>query len=287
MSDPNRTQMGSVVAADPNRTILGDGPSLNTTITIKPVQCPVCKTFNPPGLMYCSECGLIFELALDGDAFGAPSVQLPVLVDGSGREHQLRPGSNVLGRQGDLMFEDTRVSRRHAEVTVSQAGLSLKDLGSTNGTSLNGEKLSSSDVRPLANADVLSLGGFTLTLSLPGETNKTLAAMSGKTSAMAAPPTLGEIKGWLAWDGQEVPLRLGTHQFGRRSDNDIVISDPFVSGRHGEFEVTEDGVFLTDTGSSNGTLLNEAKLAAGHRTQLRVGDVIKLGNIEATVRFPE
>ena len=55
--DPNRTQMGSVV--DPNRTIMGGGPSLNATQTIKPVQCPVCKTFNPVGVAWCVDCGLI------------------------------------------------------------------------------------------------------------------------------------------------------------------------------------------------------------------------------------
>ena len=70
MADMNRTQaMGAPPVADPNRTIMGSPLSLNVTATIKPVQCPVCRSSNPPGLKFCMECGLIFEMALPEDAF--------------------------------------------------------------------------------------------------------------------------------------------------------------------------------------------------------------------------
>src|SRR6187549_1178306 len=96
--DPNRTQLGAPPTMDPNKTMLGNAPTLNATITIKPVQCPVCKTFNPAGMMFCVDCGLIFDRALPDDAFGAPVVRLPVLVDAiSGREHPIRPGVNMVG----------------------------------------------------------------------------------------------------------------------------------------------------------------------------------------------
>jgi len=277
--------MGSVSAGDPNRTIMGTAPSLNATVTIKPVQCPVCKAFNPPGLMFCNDCGLIFEMALDGDAFGAPAVQLPVLIDSSGKEFQLRPGDNVLGRQGDIVFDDTRVSRRHASVSIQSGSVFVEDLGSTNGTSVAGEKIAAGERRSVGNGERISLGGLELSLSMPGEANKTLAALSGKTSAMAAAPTIGEVKATLVIDGEETPLRVGMHSFGRKTDNAVVISDPYVSGRHGTIEVTDDGVFLTDTGSTNGTVLNDAKLAANLRTQLQATDVIKLGNVVVSIRL--
>lgn len=283
VADPNRTQMGSVL--DPNRTIMGVGPSINATQTIKPVQCPVCKSFNPPGTAWCVDCGLIFELALDGDAFGAPAVQLPLLVDANGREHILRPGANVVGRQGDVLVEDTRVSRQHARVTLDGATVIVEDLGSTNGTSVGGSRLGSGEKKTLGNGEKMSLGGFELTVSMPGETNKTLAALGGKTSAMQAAPTTSTAVAWLVLPDSEIPLNLGTHDFGRKSDNPIVISDPYVSGKHGQFEVTETGVWLTDTGSTNGTLLNGAKLNAGQKVQLTKDDIIKLGAIEIRIRF--
>lgn len=285
MNDPNKTQMGAPPTLDPNRTMMGAAPSLNATQTIKPVQCPVCKTFNPVGVAWCVDCGLIFELALDGDAFGAPAVQLPVLVDASGREHQLRPGANVLGRQGDVTVDDTRTSRKHAQVSVGPDGLWVEDLGSTNGTKLNGVPLSSGERRPLSHGDTVSLGGYELALSLPGETNKTVSALSGRTAAISAPPTTSDAVAFLVLPEGERPLLPGTYTFGRKQENDFVVSDPYVSGRHGEIEVGEDDVYLTDTGSTNGTLLNDAKLNPGQRVRLQASDVVKLGSVEVRVRY--
>lgn len=285
--DPNKTQHGAPPVADPNKTVMGTAPSINTTVTIQPVQCPVCKSFNPPGMMYCNDCGLIFEMALDGDAFGAPAVQLPCLVETTGREHQLRPGANVVGRQGDIAVEDTRVSRRHAQVTLEGDTATVEDLGSTNGTKVAGETLPQDETRTLEPGTTVSFGGFEMTFSLPGEQNKTLAALSGRTAAIQAAPTVQNAAAWLIVDDEEFALEPGRHSFGRRTDNAIVISDPYVSGKHGEFEVDETGVYLTDTGSSNGTVLNDAKIAANQKTLLRKGDVIKLGEKEISIRFKE
>src|ERR1700678_3586694 len=105
-SDPHRTVAGTAPGFDPNKTMLGTAPSLNATTTIKPVQCPVCKTFNPAGVMFCIDCGLIFDRALPGDAFGAPAIQLPMLMESSGREHPIRPGTTVVGREGDILLAD-------------------------------------------------------------------------------------------------------------------------------------------------------------------------------------
>lgn len=287
MADDNRTQMmGAAPTADPNKTIMGAAPSLNTTVTIKPVQCPVCKSFNPPGTMFCNECGLIFEKALDGDAFGAPAIQLPSIVDATGREHQLRPGENTVGRQGDVLIEDTRVSRRHASFLLEGQTVKVKDLGSTNGTKVGGSPIGQ-DYVDVANGAVVSLGGYEVRVSAPGEQNKTQVALSGKTVGLTVAPTVNSAVAWLVLDEGEQALEPGTHTFGRRTDNDIVIPDPYVSGRHGKFDVDDTGVYLTDTGSTNGTVLNDAKIAANQRTQLRKGDVIRLGEREIRLRFKE
>src|SRR5688500_5966591 len=140
-SDPNRTQLGAPPALDPNRTMMGTAPTLNATVTIKPVPCTVCKTFNPAGAMFCVDCGLIFDRALPADAFGAPAVQLPMLVEQSGREHPVRPGANSIGREGDVMLIDGRISRRHAQISNDVGQLSVEDLGSTNGTKVDGVAL--------------------------------------------------------------------------------------------------------------------------------------------------
>lgn len=286
-SDPNRTQLGAAPSVDPNRTMMGSAPTLNATITIKPIQCPVCKTFNPAGVMFCIECGLIFDRSLPDDAFGAPAVQLPVLVDSNGREYPVRPGVNAIGREGDIALADGRVSRRHAQVVSENGVLAVEDLGSTNGTLVNGEKLEPHTQRTLGSGDKVSLGGVELTLSKPGVAGATAAIPSNKTATIAAPPSIDPAAGHLVGNGAEYPLKAGPNTFGRKSDNDIAIVDPYVSGRHGIIEIADDGLFLTDTGSTNGTVLNEAKLTANMRTAITPEDVIRLGSLEFRVRLAE
>lgn len=285
--DPNRTQLGAPPTVDLNRTMLGSAPTVNATVTIKPVQCPVCKTFNAVGMIFCIECGLIFDRALPGDAFGAPTVQMPTLLDPSGREHILRPGENVLGRAGDISIDDQRVSRRHAQIIVGSMLIEVEDLDSTNGTKLNGEPLTAGMRRPIVTGDKVSLGGYELTLSKPGEATKTVAAMAGKTSAISASPTVETATAWLVSTDQRIPLEQGTHSFGRKAENDIQIVDPYVSGRHGELTVEGQNVYITDLGSSNGTILNDAKLTANHRFEMKEGDALKLGDLEYTLKLRE
>jgi pSer/pThr/pTyr-binding forkhead associated (FHA) protein len=283
-SDPNRTQMGAPpTAGDPNRTMMGSAPSINATQTIKPTQCPVCKTFNPAGVMFCIDCGLIFDRALPDDAFGAPTIQLPVLIDESGREYPIRPGANVVGREGDILLADGRVSRRHAQINSQDGALTLEDLGSTNGSKVNGTKLASGETKALAGGDKISFGGLELQLNLPGTKrgNTTQTFAGNQTAAIPTAPRKDVAPAKLvSKDGKSYPLKVGENTFGRRSENDVQIADPYVSGRHGIVEFGESGAFIIDTGSTNGTLLNDAKLAPQMRTALSPTDVIRLGSIE-------
>lgn len=79
------------------------------------------------------------------------------LDDGSGRTYQLREGSNVIGRGQDAHFRlpDTGVSRRHFEIRWDGQVAMLGDLGSTNGTSVNGATVQDWQ---LADGDVIRAG---------------------------------------------------------------------------------------------------------------------------------
>ncbi len=288
-ADPNRTQLGAPPALDPNKTVMGTAPTLNATVTIKPVQCTICKTFNPAGVMFCIDCGLIFDRALPGDAFGAPAVQLPMVVEQSGREQPIRPGVNVIGREGDVMLVDGKVSRRHAQITSDEGQLLLEDLGSTNGTKLNGTALAPGEKKPVSGGDTISFGGYEVKVSMPGAAgaNATAVISSNKTAAIATPPKVEVAPATLVGEGKEFPLKAGLNSFGRKSDNDISITDPYVSGKHGVIEVAADGTFVTDIGSTNGTMLNDAKLSPNMRTAITEEDVIRLGSLEFRVRLNE
>jgi pSer/pThr/pTyr-binding forkhead associated (FHA) protein len=284
-ADPNRTVMGAAPVADPNKTVMGNMPSLNLTQTIKPVQCPVCKTFNPGGVIFCVECGLIFDRALPDDAFGAPAVQLPFLLDSSGREHPLRPGVTVIGREGDIAFVDGKVSRRHAQIALEDEVAYLEDLGSTNGTKVGDRKLAPGERVALEAGTKISFGGFETVYEIPGGVggNKTQTFGGNRTAAISATPTVDDAPAKLVGYDQSWPLRMGENTFGRKPENNVAIVDPYVSGRHGIIELTEDSVYVTDTGSTNGTKINDIKLGVNMRTLLGPGDVIRLGSIELRV----
>ncbi len=80
-----------------------------------------------------------------------------LLQDGSNRQYEVRPGSNVIGRgtASDFRLPDTGVSRQHAEITWDGRDAILVDLHSTNGTVVNDGPIES---WLLADGDVISIG---------------------------------------------------------------------------------------------------------------------------------
>ncbi|MDP9229002.1 MAG: FHA domain-containing protein, partial [Actinomycetota bacterium] len=64
--------------------------------------------------------------------------------NGAGSEHPL-DGEVVLGREPgsvDLVIDDPGISRRHAAVRALGGSITVEDLGSSNGTYANGERIS-------------------------------------------------------------------------------------------------------------------------------------------------
>lgn len=68
----------------------------------------------------------------------------------------------VVGRSADnaIVFDDPNVSRRHAEIAPSAGGWVIKDLGSTNGTKVNGVVVSGE--RALRDGDIIAVGSHTI-----------------------------------------------------------------------------------------------------------------------------
>jgi pSer/pThr/pTyr-binding forkhead associated (FHA) protein len=87
--------------------------------------------------------------------------------DSKRRRVQLGVFPHVLGRHphGDTGFESELISRRHAEIIESNGALRISDLGSTNGTSVNGDRIDESGVL-LKPGDQITLGKEVVTLRL-------------------------------------------------------------------------------------------------------------------------
>ena len=92
-----------------------------------------------------------------GRAGQHPTVTHLLVVDGPGTRHTLTPGDNVIGRgtEADIRLPDTGVSRKHVDVQLHGNTATAVDLGSTNGTLVNGRRVSS---QPLADGDVIRIG---------------------------------------------------------------------------------------------------------------------------------
>ncbi|RZS37533.1 FHA domain-containing protein [Herbihabitans rhizosphaerae] len=89
------------------------------------------------------------------------------LDDGSNRNYSLKQGGNVVGRGQDADFRlpDTGVSRRHLEITWDGQSATLADLGSTNGTTVNGTPV---QTWQLADGDVVRIGHSSLVFRTQG-----------------------------------------------------------------------------------------------------------------------
>jgi hypothetical protein len=75
-----------------------------------------------------------------------------------GRTFELRPGEVLIGRSSGchLVLDDGLVSRRHAQIVVTEDRAVVEDFGSANGVFVNGRRVAGSE--PLKSGDELTVG---------------------------------------------------------------------------------------------------------------------------------
>ena len=110
------------------------------------------------------------------------------------------------------------------------------------------------------------------------------SAGSGVQPAPRGPRTgrLVVVKSPHLMEGEDFALNSAQLTIGRGRQNDISIAqDEYASARHARFEPRQDGVWVQDLGSTNGTYLNGARLDRPRR--LTQGDIVRVG--ETDLRF--
>ena len=78
--------------------------------------------------------------------------------------------------------------------------------------------------------------------------------------------------------GHRFFITMDEMTLGRDPAVEITISDPSISRRHSVLHLKGDEAFISDLGSSNGTVINGKKVAKGSLTKLAKEDMIRLGN---------
>jgi pSer/pThr/pTyr-binding forkhead associated (FHA) protein len=140
-------------------------------------QCPKCDANLPESARTCAECGADVQGAtasftpVTGDTTGVSSGQerseVPVLVVRKGPQlgerFYLESGTLTVGRdpESGIFLNDMTVSRSHARLTNQDGRVVVEDLGSLNGTYVNGLVV---DKAPLSDGDIVQIGTFQMLL---------------------------------------------------------------------------------------------------------------------------
>jgi len=84
------------------------------------------------------------------------------------REIALDEGESILGRDpaATVFVDHKSVSRHHARIRITPEAVTLEDLGSKNGTSLNGEKIR--EAASLSDGDEIRIGSVPMTFRIFG-----------------------------------------------------------------------------------------------------------------------
>ncbi len=151
-------------------------------------------------------------------------------------------GRNALA---DLVIENEGISRQHTRFVVNEREVLVQDLGSLNGTFVNGLRLKG--LQKLENKATLGIGSAEFVVH-------TFEKEEDAEQAQTTKGALGFAR--LRVPGRErieLPLEQGTYFVGRIPKCEILVESTAVSREHAKLEVGLDGIVVHDLKSSNGT----------------------------------
>ncbi|MGB3717901.1 MAG: FHA domain-containing serine/threonine-protein kinase [Candidatus Promineifilaceae bacterium] len=199
---------------------------------------------------------------------------------------RLPDSSIVLDRPGQRF-----VSRRHCEIIFKDGRVLVRDLGSANGTFLDGRQLDANAFYEWLVGTEVQLGPFTLAL----RSDRELLDVPSPTEEPAIGVTITKIQGGLKLSCPNgVPSRLPLEvnnpmTIGRALDCDMVLEHPHVSNHHCRIRLTSSGPEVVDLRSTNGTFMHEqvlpphAPVPWRDFSEIRVGP-FKIGLEDTAVR---
>ena len=140
----------------------------------------------------------------------SPLQTAQLTVEPGGQSFPLQDDRTIVGRVPtcDVVLPDHLVSRQHAEIRRESFGYAVRDLGSSNGTFVNGQRLSADESRPLRDGDTLRLGSSELQFHDPSATLR----VPGLSESVAVAPVFLDHRQQEAYvRGQ--PLSLAPKEF--------------------------------------------------------------------------
>lgn len=206
-----------------------------------------------------------------GVAVGARARLFVVSDDQKGRSYPVGAGRLTIGRgmNNDIVTADPRASRLHAEIHASgpDGGFTLVDPGSTNGTLVNGQRVSRV---ALHDGDHIQIGEFHLVFQLDtgqqpsaplSDTGSHRLLPAQPAAPRAATPPGGTVAAASALPDVFPLAGKPAVTIGRDATNDIVLDHPQISRHHARLQLLPDGrLAVADLNSTNGTFIDGQQL---------------------------
>ncbi len=220
-----------------------------------------------------------------------------ILRDGKGSEdvHEISDDVTSFGRSSAniIKVKDEQSSRQHCRIEKIGDGYRLVDLGSRNGTKVNGVEVSSQTLKP---GDNITIGEYSITFDEKVEVSAeelgaTVAVDPAAVEAATAPGGDGKkdpladqmapqfvvevVEGETA--GTKIELGVDPVTIGRNASNKLVINDEAASNYHAEITKEAIGYVVSDLGSTNGTKVNGEKIVKSplaHGSKVRIGSTV-------------
>jgi pSer/pThr/pTyr-binding forkhead associated (FHA) protein len=157
----------------------------------------------------------------------------------------------------DVIINEPGVSRNHAIISaLDNDTYEVKDLGSSNGTFVNGQRVTQ---QIISSDDKLHVASCTV------DWQQAFGNYSAKKT--------GSIIEEDAFATIRKTIRLGSSQ-----DNDIVFQNAFVSAHHAKISLLKNGeYYLQDMGSSNGSFVNGTRI---NKKNFSKTDIVKIADTD-------
>ena len=196
--------------------------------------------------------------------------------------HGARVGRGRQAGNDILLTADGMISKSHVIVDYdghAQGGgrFTVRDDNSTNGTSLNGERLAPGRGYPLNSGDELKLGQTLLVFRAAEQAPPTMPAPASFMPATPVVPLRPDKPFRLiAGDGEPYPL-ASLMTVGRSLTSDIVVIGNGIASQHARLTVRSDAVYVEDLRSAGGTAVNGERIPSDFPVALYEGDQIAFG----------
>ena len=172
----------------------------------------------------------------------------------------------IVGRSTgcDVLIDHNSISKKHVKIILKGDTIEIIDLGSTNGTYINGKKLITNKSYILNDFEELMIGSEEVIYTKKGMKNTKLLLMSKNGS---------------------FPNITKSGILGRSDECDIIVNNSNVSRKHLKIEVTNAEVYITDLGSANGTYVDGKKLKVHQKVKLSKGMNVVIGSEEVVYEY--